>query len=213
MNTRSFLLVLLLAGWLACTGSASAQSSSATPPDETTSDEAMPRVLRGSHSLALGLGLLPQAQVEPGNVQANGFLGSLSYTYWPHSEWGLELSTSLLNADVSAGETSSVVSILLGTSYSPEAFRIGSALYPYVTGAVGPYVGSTTTSYTASTRTETVVGARLGAGIDAYPWRRLRLGVRGAYDAVPKYKNALGTQQSASGLQVSLQIGVMLGGR
>ena len=208
MNTRSSLLVLLLAGWLACTGSVSAQSSSATQPGETTS-----RILRGSHSLTLGLGLLPQAQVEPGNVQSNGFLGSLSYTYWPHSEWGLELSTSLLNADVSAGETTSVMSVLLGTSYSPEAVRIGSALYPYVTGAVGPYIGSATTSYTASTRTETVVGARLGAGLDAYPWRTLRLGVRGAYHAVPKYKNALGTQRSASGLQVSLEIGVMLGGR
>lgn len=208
MSTRSSLLVLLLASWLACAGSASDQSSGGTQPDETTS-----RVLRGSHSLTLGLGLLPQAQAEPGNVQANGFLGSLSYTYWPHSEWGLELSASLLDVDVSAGETTSVTSILLGTSYSPKAFNISSALYPYVTGAVGPYVGSTTTSYTASTRAETVVGARVGAGLDAYPWRRLRVGVRGAYHAVPTYENALGTQRSASGLQVSLEIGVMLGGR
>ena len=81
--------------------------------------------------------------------------------------------------------------------------------------AAGPYVGSE--SYAgirgAGTRTQTVVGARLGAGIDAFAWNWLRLGLRAAYHAAPEYENTPGTIQSPSGAQVSFEFGVTFGGR
>lgn len=197
---------VLFAGLLMMPCPAFAQSPD-TAPDEAVTP------LGGRHSITLGLGLLPQLQVDPGHVRTSGFLGSLSYTYWPYAAWGLELNASAHSTEASVGETASVTSFVVGANYYPEVLAFGPAARAYFTSAVGPYVGFATSGFTASVRTETVLGARLGMGLDARIGKWVRLGARGAYHAAPEYEQALGTISSASGVQLSLEVGVIFGGR
>jgi len=204
--------VVLLAGLLMLYVSGAA----AQPVDSESHRETEPiPTLEGRHGVSFGVGLLPDAQVNPGTVSANGFLASLSYAYWPHAEWGVEVSASLHESELTGGNAASVTSLLFGASYYPEALALGSFARPYVGVAAGPYVGSETHAGIggAGTRTQTVVGARLGAGIDAFAWSWLRLGLRAAYHAAPEYENAPGSIQSPSGAQVSFEFGVTFGGR
>lgn len=197
---------VLFAGLLVLSCPAFAQS-----PDAASNEVVPP--LGGRHSITLGLGLLPQLQVDPGRVRTSGFLGSLSYTYWPYAAWGLELSASAHSMEATVGETAAVTSFVVGANYYPEALAFGPATRVYLMGAVGPYIGFATSGFTASVRTEAVVGTRLGMGLDARIGKWVRVGARGAYHAAPEYEQALGAISSASGVQLSLEIGVIFGGR
>jgi hypothetical protein len=106
-----------------------------------------------------------------------------------------------------------VTSLLFGASYYPEALALGSFALPYIGGAARPYVGSETEAGFggAGTRTQTVVGARLGAGIDTFAWSWLRLGLRAAYHAAPEVENAPVTTKSPRGAQFSFEFGVTFG--
>lgn len=217
MVVRGLLICLLAVGPVSLVASgafaqpAEAEQPAPAPPPRDTA----PVELRGRHSVTMGVGLLPDAQVSPGTVQSTGFLASVAYAYWPHDEWGLEASASWLDAKVAGGSAASITALLMGVSYHPSALAIGSVVRPYLSGAIGPYIGSETggTVRTVGVRTTAVVGARLGLGVDAFAWRWLRLGVRAAYHATPKFGDDLGRLQDGSGGQLSLEIGVALGGR
>jgi hypothetical protein len=173
------IFVMLLAGLLMlCVSSMAAQLVDADLHVETS-----PIIsLEGRHGVSFGVGLLPDAQVKLGTVSPAGFLASLTYAYWPHAAWGIEVSASLHDSERTGGNAASVTSLLFGASCYPEAIALGSFARPYIGGAARPYVGSE--SYAgirgAGTRTQTVVGARLGAGIDTFAWNWLRLGLRAA---------------------------------
>ncbi len=171
--------------------------------------------LEGKHSVALSIGLVPQVESQPGAAQADGFLGGLTYTYWPHREWGIEASVSALDLEADEGRAATVAAILVGASYSPEALALGPVVRPYLIGAVGPYIGTEAngTFDESGSRTETVLGARFGGGIDAHAWRWLRVGVRAAYHAVPDYDPPIGSIESPRGVQLSLTLGSTFGGR
>jgi len=171
--------------------------------------------LAGRHSVALSIGLLPQVETRPGAAQADGFLGGLTYTYWPHREWGIEVTVSALDLEASEGRAATVAALLVGTSYSPEALALGPVVRPYLTGAVGPYIGTEANgSFDESgSRTETILGARFGGGVDAHAWRWLRVGVRAAYHVVTDYDPPIGSIESPRGAQFSLTLGVTFGGR
>jgi hypothetical protein len=111
------------------------------------------------------------------------------------------------------GNAASVTSLLFGASYYPEALALGPFARPYIGVAAGPYVGSETQADFggAGTRTQTVVGARLGAGIDTFAWSWLRLGLRAAYHAAPEVENAPVTTKSPRGAQFSFEFGVTFG--
>ena len=208
ITLRAPLTLLLISLALPVADDASGQTA-----DTDGSDRATPIALQNRHSLSFGFGLLSDAQVNPGTVSTNGFLASFSYTYWPHPEWGLEASASLLDSELAGGNAASISALLFGASYYPEALALGSVARPYLSGAAGPYIGSGTgTGFGDGPQVQTVVGARLGAGVDAYPWTWLRLGLRAAYHLVPEYEEALGTIQGASGTQLSLEVGLSLGG-
>jgi len=204
------LLIFLLVGFALPV----ADGASAQAVDTDHSHKVTPVVLQGRHSLSFGFGLLPDAETSPGNVSSNGFLASFSYAYWPHPEWGLEGSISLLNSELSGGNAASISSILFGASYYPEVLALGSFARPNINGAAGPYIGLETGNgfQDVGPQMQTVVGARLGIGVDAYAWNWLRVGLRAAYHATPEYDDALGTIQSASGAQLSLEVGVSFGG-
>jgi hypothetical protein len=92
---------------------------------------------------------------------------------------------------------------------------LGSFARPYISVAAGPYIGSQTGDgfRDAGPQVQTVVGARLGIGADAFARNLLRLGLRAMYHATPEYGNAIGTIQSASRAQLSLEVGVSFGGK
>ena len=209
MTLRSLLIFMLVGFTLPVADGAFAQEV-----DTDHSYKGAPVVLQGRHSLSIGFGLLPDAETSPGIVSANGFLASFSYAYWPRSEWGLEASVSLLSSELSGGNAASISSILFGASYYPECLALGSFARSYISGAAGPYIGSETGSgfQDAGPKMQTVVGARLGIGADAYAWNWLRLGLRAAYHATPEYDDALGAILSGSGAQLSLEVGVSFGG-
>jgi len=171
--------------------------------------------LTGRHSVALSIGLLPQVETRPGAAQADGFLGGLTYTYWPHRAWGIEASVSALDLEASEGRAATVAALLVGASYSPEALALSPVVRPYLTGAVGPYIGTEAngTFDESGSRTETVLGARFGGGIDAHAWRWLRVGVRAAYHVVPDYDPPMGSIESPQGAQLSLLLGATFGGQ
>lgn len=206
------MFVVVLAGLLMlCVPGAAAQPMDAESP---RANKPIP-TLEGRHGVSVGVGLLPEAQVKPGTVSSSGVLGSVSYAYWPHAEWGIDVSASLHESELMGGNAASVTSLLFGASYYPEALALGPFARPYIGVAAGPYVGSETQADFggAGTWTQTVVGARLGAGIDAFAWRWLRLGLRAAYHAAPEFENAPGTIRSPSGAQFSFELGVTFGGR
>jgi hypothetical protein len=208
--TFRILLILMLI----CSALPFAEGASAQEADTVHFQKVTPIVLQGRHSLTFGVGLLPDAEISPGNVSANGFLGSFSYAYWPYEEWGLETSVSLLNSELSGGNAASISTILFGASYYPEFLALGSFARPYISGAAGPYIGTETGNsfQGAGPDIQTVIGVRLGIGADAYAWNWLRLGLLAAYHLTPEFDDALGIIQSGSGAQLSLELGLSFGG-
>jgi hypothetical protein len=209
MILRALVALLLISLALPVSDDASGQ-----PTNTDSSARATPVTLKGRHDLSIGVGLLPDAQANPGNLSTNGFLASFSYTYWPYPEWGLAASASLFDSELAGGNAASISSILFGVRYYPEALALGSVARPYLSGAIGPYIGSETGNgfREAGPQVQTVVGARLGAGIDIYALNWLRLGLHTAYHLAPEYEDAVGTIESASGTQLSLEMGLSFGG-
>jgi hypothetical protein len=204
-STGSRTLLAALLG-LALADAARAQSPEASPSDESTPVAS----LRGRHSLSLSVGLLARADVAPGVAHVQGMVGGVSYLHWPRATVALELSGDVHDAEARAGVSASIVSLLFGASWYPELSPAAS-VRPYVGAAVGPYIGSEANGFAASASTRSVVGARLGGGVDVFPARALRVGVRGAYHLVPEFDRAVGSLESASGPQLSVEVGWVFG--
>jgi len=200
-------LVALLLVALGCTAPpvVNAQPAPATADDGPTSP---PR-----HRITLGVGLLPQVETSPGSAQASGFLGSLAYANRVALRWEAEVAAALHSVDATAGDAATVSSLLIGANYYPAVFARSATVFPYLTGALGPYVGTTASGFAASTRTETVVGARIGGGVDVRLARWLHGGLRAAYHIAPDYAEAVGGITSPRGAQLSLELSIVLGRR
>lgn len=195
--------VLLIAFGCTAPPVVNAQSTPATADDDPP-----PR-----HRFTLSIGLLPQVEARPGRAQASGFLGSLAYANRVARRWEAEVAAALHSVDATAGDAATVSSLLIGANYYPAVFGSSSSVYPYLTGALGPYVGTAASGFTSSTRTETVVGARVGGGVDVQLARWLHSGLRAAYHIAPDYAETVGSITSPRGVQLSLELSVVFGGR
>ncbi len=202
---RRFLAALLLVAGLITSHAAHAQSTSEGSGDGELS--------LARHRVSLGIGLLPQARAEPGTAQISGHVASLTYAHRMDPIWELEVSASLHGTEATPGEAATVTSLLMGANVYPPALALAATVRPYLTSAVGPYVGTAASGLTASARTETIVGVRLGAGLDVQLSRWIRAGLRGAYHAAPRYGEPVGGMTSPRGAQLSLELGVTFGGR
>lgn len=202
---RHLLAALLLVAGLITPHAAHAQSA----PAEARNDERSP----ARHRVSLGLGLLPQATAEPGTAQISGHIASLAYAHRIAPTWEVEVSASLHGTEATFGEAATVTSLLMGVNVYPSFLAPAASVRPYLTGALGPYVGTAASGLTASAHTETVVGVRLGGGIDVQLSRWVRAGLRGAYHAAPRYGEPVGDMTTPRGGQLSLELGVTFGGR
>lgn len=162
------------------------------------------------HAITIAMGMLPRMSVSSAGAESNGVLGGISYTFWPATAWGLEVAAAAHSTEAHAWETHAVTSLLFGINWYPP-LAPAPLLRPYVGVAAGSYTLSQT--HVAEASTQGVGGVRLGGGVDAFPARWFRLGVRAAYHLTPEFDQPVDGLRSASGPELTLQLGVAFGHR
>ena len=228
-----FALALLASSCLtaSCTIGASGRAPSHAPPGRQVGADDAPESGFGRHVVRLTLGVQDwsvDSDVSGGGASStagsDGFAGALGYDSFTREDLALGISVGVLDGETStavgptgtSSSSASVVHILLGVTYYPEALRIGQTLRPWVSGSAGPYIGASTNSQTApvvssETVTETVLGARLAAGIDWHVGRQLKLGLTFGYHLVEEFDQLIGNTDDYSGAEVSLLLGLHFG--
>jgi len=188
--------------------------------------------IRGKHAIELSLGLLSKfrsaTMVSAGSTttesEANGFIGSITYTHWLEEQVSIHITSGALDVDASTSvdgsrtfmETSTVVPLLFGVKYSPFRRPIGDVMRPFVSASVGPYIGFTSkvrsgTDTRRESYSETALGSRLGAGVDLSISRLFILGVSAGYHFVEDFNNRIGAEKNYSSPDFSLSLGVIFG--
>lgn len=207
------------------------QSLSASQDTESV-DRSVSNSLRGKHCIEITAGLLSEIsatqEVTAGNVttksEANGFLGSIGYTYWFENDWGITFSAGVSDADATTSVTdagTSVISavvmpMLFGVKYQPSGLIDSDVVRPYVSASVGPYSGFASNVRTGATTavesiSEAALGSRLAIGIDLSLSRLFRLGFAGGYRFVTDFENRIGSIKNCSSPEFSLSFGIVFG--
>jgi len=183
------------------------------------------------HLIAVSVGFMAgwanSARVTAGGatVEAKSSVtGSLGYAYWFDDNWALQVEAGMIHSEVevvadgsgASVQAATVVPLLIGVRYQPEALAIGSMARAYLSALVGPYHGSSARVLAFPTVVEAgssqAFGARFGAGINVLPGSRLALGMAVQYHAVSDFDRPIGARENVSGLEVAFNIGVVLGG-
>lgn len=188
--------------------------------------------LEGRHGITIHAGVLSQVTAErdvssggiSSDTRVNGFLGSLSYSYWAGHDWAVDVAAGLIHAETStsvgaAGVTSKsagVVPILFGTSFYPSQLAMGSSVRPYGSLAVGPYLGFATNSQVGTTLNEesvlkSVLGFRVRSGADVFLGDRFRIGLSVGYHFVSDFDEPIGRDKDYSGPEFAFGFGVLIG--
>jgi hypothetical protein len=188
--------------------------------------------LRGKHCIEITAGFLSEMsatqEVSVGNVtaksDADGFLGSIGYTYWVENDWGITFSAGVLDvaATVSASgsvtftQSATVVPMLFGVKYQPSQLIDSDVLRPYASVSAGPYFGSSSTVRTGATtivedRSEAALGSRLAVGVDLRLSRLFRLGFAGGYHLVADFPDRIGSLKNCSSPEISMSLGIVFG--
>jgi hypothetical protein len=203
-----------------------------TPQETESADRPASNSLRGKHCIEVTAGLLSgmtsTTKVSVGGVttesEANGFLGSIGYTYWVENDWGITFSAGVsdLDATVSTSglgtfvKSATVVPLLFGVKYQPSKLIDSDVLRPYASVSAGPYLGSSSEVRTGMTtvveaRSETALGSRLAIGVDLSLSRLFRLGFGGGYHFVTDFEDRIGSEKNYSGPEFSLSFGIVFG--
>jgi hypothetical protein len=173
-----------------------------------------PPSLQGRHRLAVQVGLLPDIEASPGGTRLSAINGGASYTYWPGPAWGLEAGTEVHTSEAVPGAAATLLSVTAGPTLAPASLALGQRVRPYLSAAVGAYLGVEATGrFWPQTRTEAVPGLRLGGGVGAFLGRWVYLGMDAAYHLAPDFPTPVADVRSARGMALTLQAGLMLGGR
>jgi outer membrane protein W len=203
-----------------------------TAQETESADRAVSNSLRGKHCIEITAGFLSEMsatqEVSVGNVtaksDADGFLGSIGYTYWVENDWGITFSAGALDVDatISASgsaiftQSATVVPLLFGVKYQPSELIDSDVVRPYASVSVGPYFGSSSTVRTGVTtvvenRSEAALGSRLAVGVDLRLSRLFMLGVAGGYHLVADFPNRIGSLKNCSSPEFSLSFGIVFG--
>jgi hypothetical protein len=188
--------------------------------------------IRGRHSIELGIGLLSKVRsmtdVSTGNTitksEANGFIGSITYTHWLEENVAFHITTGALDVDATTEvdgsetyvEASTVVPFLFGIEVQPYGRAISDVMRPYVSASVGPYIGFSSDVRSgirdeAESYSETTFGARVGGGVDLALSRYFSLGIGAGYHFVDDFNRRIGTETNYSGPDFLLSFGVVFG--
>ncbi len=148
----------------------------------------------------------------------------LTYSRWLDERAALQFSAGLLGADARVGaagartevESAVVVPLLVGLKYQPFEFKSGDGVRPFVSAALGAYVGNTAgvkagaASSVVAAHSESVLGARVGAGIDLLAGRHFTFAAGAGYRMVGEFEQPIGGRTRFSGAEFTLTMGVLL---
>jgi hypothetical protein len=189
--------------------------------------------LEGRHGLDLNIGIYDNTNITSitsisglnASVLTNssiGFMGSIGYQYWFKDYLSFRIGAGALVTDVStkttagaevSSEVATVAPILTGVNFYPFQISEDNNFLPYISVYAGPYIGVYSksevgiASVTEETIVETVIGAKLGAGLDFLIGSLFKLGVNAGYHFVGDYSQPIGSETNYSGPEYSLSFG------
>jgi hypothetical protein len=186
-----------------------------------------PGPLRGSSSFEVNIGLWNEAQVgqqlsvsgTKQSAKANGFVGGLGYSYWMRENIAATIDVSMLSGEASSTvslsgiqqRASSVVSVLIGMKFFLPQPEPEDRVRPFIALGVGSYIGSEADNslFLQSAHSESVLGGRVGVGIDALLGSWFKLNATVAYNLMADFKTPVGARSNFNGYGMSLGFGVV----
>jgi hypothetical protein len=189
--------------------------------------------LEGRHGLDLNIGIYDNTNITSitsiiglnASVVTNssiGFMGSIGYQYWFKNYLSFRIGAGALVTNVStkttagtevSSEVATVAPILTGVNFYPLQVSEENSVLPYISVYAGPYIGVYTksevgiASVTEETVVETVIGTKLGAGLDFLIGSLFKLGFNAGYHFVGDYSQPIGSETNYSGPEYSLTFG------
>lgn len=189
--------------------------------------------LEGRHGLDLNIGIYDNTNISSltsisglnTSVVTNssiGFMGSIAYQYWFKNFLSFRIGAGALVTDVNtkttsgmeiSSEVATVAPILTGVNFYPLQISEENNVLPYISVFAGPYIGVYSksevglASVTEETIVETVIGAKLGAGLDFLVGSLFKLGFNAGYHFVGDYSQPIGSETNYSGPEYSLSFG------
>ncbi len=181
--------------------------------------------LKGLNSIIVRVGLKmnssSNATATISNVKAEtNFTGSVGYQYWFDNEWAVKTSVGFFQAksDINFTDVStiSIIPLLFGFRYYPNALYLGEAGRVYFGVNTGAYIGSGTktglsiNNFGSSAITETVFGINPNAGVDFFISKSFVISPIISYDLIAEFNELSTDNLNYSGLVLSVSIGLLL---
>jgi hypothetical protein len=196
-----------------------------------------PGPLRGSSAFEVNLGLWNQMQAGQQisvsgvsqTAKVSGFVGGMTYCYWMRENIAVTLAGSLLSAESTTNvsltgiETgailnstrqtaNSVFSVLMGMRYYLPEPEPEDRVRPFVAFGIGSYIGSEAQNslFSQSAHSESVIGGRIGAGLDALLGSWFKLSANVGYNVMSDFKTPVGARNNFNGYDMSFGFGFVL---
>jgi hypothetical protein len=183
----------------------------------------------GGYGIELGLGVWLQGNAGS-SVSSNGAIStaksqgmgaSLGFHHWSTEHLAVGLTASVINAEanvlntpfVSESQTSAVSALMLDLQYQLP-IRASGSLVPYLHASAGPVFGFRASSGTAGqvASTQTVLGGRVGAGLNMALSHLVVLGFRGSYLVMSEFSEPIAGRKQFNGGEVLFCIALVWGG-
>jgi hypothetical protein len=184
-----------------------------------------PGPLKGSSSLEVNIGFWNEDQVGQQismsgikqSAKANGFVGGLGYSYWMREYLAVTVAASMLSGEASSTvslsniqqRANSVISVLIGMKYFLPQPELDDRVRPFVALGIGSYIGSEAENslFSQSAHSESVLGGRLGVGLDALLGSWFKLGANVGYNVMGDFKTPVGARTNFNGYDMSFGFG------
>jgi hypothetical protein len=191
----------------------------------TTLMSGQPGPLRGSSSFEVNIGLWNEVQAGQQisvsgikqSAKTSGFVGGLNYSYWMREYLAVTVGASLLSSEASSTisfsniqqKANSVVSVLVGMKYFLPHPEREDRVRPFVALGIGSYIGSEAENslISQSAHSESVIGGRLGAGLDALLGSWFKLSANVGYNVMTDFKTPVGARINFNGYDMSFGFG------
>jgi hypothetical protein len=178
--------------------------------------------LKGHHTIFFEGGVKTNSNstvsITSGTIEAKtGFLGGVNYGYWFSEEWELTAGAKMFGSATTVKlfniETSSVIPVLVGIRFYPQALAIGEIGRAYAGISLGAYFGSATQTkglFHVENIEESVFGGEAVLGLDFFvaPW--CKVGPQFSFLFLDDYKQILGLKKNLSGVAFCLEFGFVL---
>jgi len=184
-----------------------------------------PGPLKGSSSFEVNIGLWNEVQAGQQlsvsgvkqSAKAGGFVGGVNYSYWMREYLAVTVGASLLSAEASSTislsniqqRANSVVSVLIGMRYFLPHPEPEDRVRPFAAVGIGSYIGSEAENslFSQSAHSESVLGGRIGVGIDALLGSWFKLSANVGYNIMSDFKTPVGARNNFNGYDMSFGFG------